>query len=156
MLIDFSFSNFRSFKDKVDFTLRADSTKNKYDNTFKEITASGTEYDLLKTSVIYGANASGKSNFIKAFMAFTWLIKNSSDFKIDKDKINCYEPYELDINSENEPVKFDVTFLFDKIKYNYIIGFDKKNIVFESLTFILKDNPQIFMKELLIKSLIMM
>lgn len=141
MLIDFSFSNFRSFKDKVDFTLRADSTKNKYDNTFKEITVSGAEYGLLKTTVIYGANASGKSNFIKAFMAFTWLIKNSSDFKIDKEKINCYEPFELDINFENEPVKFDITFLLDKIKYNYIIGFDKKNIVFEKLDFYPKGQP---------------
>lgn len=135
MIIDFSFTNFRSFKDITEFTLIADSLKSKIDNTFEVEFNSGNPISLLKTAVVYGANASGKSNFIKAFYAFTWLIQNSSNFKLDKQQINCYEPFELDINTQNSPVIFKISFIIDLIKYDYEVSFDKKNIVFEKLDF---------------------
>jgi AAA15 family ATPase/GTPase len=135
MIIDFSFSNFRSFKENTEFTLKADSLKSKIDNTFEAELLSGSAISLLKTAVVYGANASGKSNFIKAFLAFTWLIKNSHKFELDKQQINCYEPFELDINTQNSPVNFKISFIIDVIKYDYEISFDKRNIVLEKLEF---------------------
>jgi AAA15 family ATPase/GTPase len=135
MIIDFSFTNFRSFKDKTEFTLKADSLKSKIDNTFEAELISGSTISLLKTAVVYGANASGKSNFIKAFLAFTWLIKNSHKFELDKQQINCYEPFELDVNTQNSPVNFKISFIIDVIKYDYEISFDKRNIVLEKLEF---------------------
>ncbi len=135
MIIDFSFTNFRSFKAKTDFTLRADSLRSKIDNTFDIEFSSGNSVSLLKTAVVYGANASGKSNFIKAFLAFTWLIQNSSKFKLDKQQINCYEPFELDINTQNAPVNFKILFILEAVKYDYEISFDKQSIVSERLDF---------------------
>ena len=135
MIVDFSFTNFRSFKDKTEFTLKADSLKSKIDNTFEVELNSGNTVSLLKTSVAYGANASGKSNFIKAFLAFTWLIQNSQKFEVDKQQINCYEPFELDVNSQNSPTSFKISFIIDVIKYVYEISFDKRKIVFEKLDF---------------------
>lgn len=135
MIIDFSFSNFRSFKAKTEFTLRADSLKSKIDNIFEAEFNSGNSVSLLKTAVVYGANASGKSNFIKAFFAFTWLVQNSSKFELDKQQINCYEPFELDINTRNAPVNFKILFILEAVKYEYEISFGKQNIVFEKLDF---------------------
>lgn len=135
MLIDFSFTNFRSFKDKLEFTLRANSIKAKSDNSFDVELNSGNSVSLLKTAVVYGANASGKSNFIKAFLAFTWLIKNSHKFGLDKQLINCYEPFELDINTQSSPVNFKISFVIDVTKYDYEISFQKQNIIFEKLDF---------------------
>jgi AAA15 family ATPase/GTPase len=135
MIIDFSYSNFRSFKDKVEFSMKADSLKSKIDNTFEIDLNSGNTVSILKTAVVYGANASGKSNFIKAFLAFTWLIKNSSKFDLEMNNINCYEPYELDVKSENAPVEFKISFILEHIKYDYEISFIKDVIVNEKLNF---------------------
>jgi len=135
MLIGFSFNNYRSFKDNTAFTLKADSIKSKIDNTFEVDFNSGNTISLLKTAVVYGANASGKSNLIKAFLAFTWLIKNSYKFELNKQQIECYEPFELDINTQDSPVNFKISFVIDAIKYDYEISFSKRKIDFEKLDF---------------------
>lgn len=135
MVVDFAFNNFRSFKDQTEFTLRADSIKSKTDNTFDLELNSGNRISLLKTAVVYGANASGKSNFIKAFLACTWLIQNSAKFKFDKQEIKYYEPFELDINSQDAPIKFKISFILDSIKYDYEFSYNKQNIGFEKLDF---------------------
>ncbi|UPZ17976.1 AAA family ATPase [Flavobacterium humidisoli] len=135
MIIDFSCTNFRSFKDKAEFTMKADALKSKVDNTFEADLVLGNSVSLLKTAVVYGANASGKSNFIKAFLAFTWLIKNSHKFELDKPKINCYEPFELDVNTQKFPVNFKISFIIDHIKYDYEVSFDAKVVVHEKLDF---------------------
>ena len=133
MIIDFKVSNFRSLKNEVDFTLKADSLKSKNDNTFNVALAKDVNINLLKTAVIYGANASGKSNFIKAFLAFVWLVRNSSKFEIDLNRISCYEPFELDVNYENAPTTFKIEFILNYVKYHYSISYIKNEIVEESL-----------------------
>lgn len=138
MIIDFDIQNFRSLKDSIEFTMRADSLKSKVDNTFEVDLETGQELTLLKTAVIYGANASGKSNFIKGFLAFIWLIRNSSKFDIDKSSLECYEPFELDEDSEVQPVRFKITFILEKTKYIYEIAFNYKYIVLEKLDFFRK------------------
>ena len=62
MLIEFSVMNFLSFKEKVTLSLEKESGNENEENTFVF-----NNEELLKTAVIYGANASGKSNLIKAF-----------------------------------------------------------------------------------------
>jgi len=135
MVIDFAFTNFRSFKDETAFTLKADSLKSKIDNTFDVEFNSGNSISLLKAAVVYGANASGKSNFIKAFLAFIWLIQNSHKFELDKQQIDCFEPFELDVNTQNSPVNFKISFIINAVKYDYEISFQKQKIVFEKLDF---------------------
>ena len=134
MIINFSVKNFRSLKDENLFTMRSDSSTIKSDNTFSVKLKDNNEIKLLKTSVIYGANGSGKSNFIKSLYALKWLITNSMDFKVGDD-INCYEPFELDVNTKNESVFYSITFILDKIKYNYQIGFKNNYIVSEILDY---------------------
>jgi AAA15 family ATPase/GTPase len=133
MIIDFKVSNFRSLKNEVDFTLKADSSKSKTDNTFTVELVNDVNISLLKTAVIYGANASGKSNFIRAFLAFVWLVRNSSKFEIDLNKINCYEPFELDVNYEDAPTNFKIDFILNSVKHHYSISYNKNQITEEVL-----------------------
>ena len=134
MIIDFSVANFRSFRDQTQFSLKADASKSKMDNTFNAH-STGNSLQLLKTAVIYGANASGKSNFIRSFLAFTLLIKNSHKFTIDHTQIFPYEPYELDINTQNAPVQFKIGFILNQVKYEYEIAYGKNRVTFEKLNF---------------------
>jgi AAA15 family ATPase/GTPase len=134
MIIDFSVKNFRSLKVENLFTMRADSSTSKSDNTFTVKLKDANEIKLLKTSVIYGANGSGKSNFIKSLYALRWLITNSMDFKVGKD-ISCYEPFELDVNAKNDSVSYSITFIIEKIKYDYKIEFKDNYIVSEILDY---------------------
>ena len=64
MVIDFKIKNFRSIKEETVLSLEASGSKGKSDNVFEMETLNGKKFRLLKTAVIYGANASGKSNII--------------------------------------------------------------------------------------------
>ena len=147
MIIDFSFANFRSIKDEQHFSMEAESGNAKLDNTFELTLADGTELSaasevrLVKSSVVYGANASGKTNFIRAFSALKYLVTNSATFNVDE-KIICYEPFELEIGYETKPTKFQISFIaLDLIKYRYEIEYGNKEIYAEKLTSYPKGQP---------------
>ncbi|MFY7945345.1 MAG: AAA family ATPase, partial [Crocinitomicaceae bacterium] len=90
--------------------------------------------DLLKSAVIYGANASGKSNLLKAFRALQYLIVESTNLKLE-DVIPPYEPFKLDPNLKNAPVSIEMDFIAqDGIRYNYIVSYTSKEIQSEELS----------------------
>jgi AAA15 family ATPase/GTPase len=147
MIIDFSFSNFKSIKDEQLFSMEAETSKSKLDNTFELALADKTELKdatilkLLKSAVVYGANSSGKSNFIRAFYALRFFVVSSDSFKVGKDII-CYEPFELEKGYEEKTTKFQISFIAkDLLKYQYEIEFDKKEIYVEKLSFYPKGQP---------------
>ena len=77
MLITLTSSNFRSFKDTTVFSMEATKLKNlKESNVFNV-----GNIELLSSAVVFGANASGKSNFIKLFDKMKNIIKNNSEKK---------------------------------------------------------------------------
>jgi AAA15 family ATPase/GTPase len=137
MLIEFSIENFRSIKDSQTFSMEPIS---RFKESMKNI-AEINHTKLLKSSVIYGKNASGKTNVIFAFKALSYLVSRSSSFKVN-DKINCYEPYDFDKNSNKSPITFNVVFLGkNKVKYNYTVSFTNKEIVSEDLIYYPKNQP---------------
>jgi AAA15 family ATPase/GTPase len=75
MLIEFSVGNDRSFKEKVTFSMVAANLVAK-DKTLNENNVFEIDDDLklLKSSAIYGANASGKSNLAKALHFMRWFM----------------------------------------------------------------------------------
>jgi len=137
MLIEFSVSNFRSIKDEQCLSMETDlDTTTHLDNTFE----ANEELRLLKTTVIYGPNASGKSNIIAACYEFCSFIVNSTDLKKD-DPIKCYKPFKLDKSCSTQPTVFKITFLGnDNIKYQYEISLNKKQVLTEVLAYYLDGN----------------
>ena len=106
MLIQFSVRNFRTFKEKATLSLVASN----YD---KEREAENISVDekfnlrLLKSAVVYGANASGKSKFIEALRFMRGFAISSSRESQQGDEIQV-EPFRLSSESENAPSEFEV------------------------------------------------
>lgn len=113
MLIQFNFSNYRSFKDEVNLDMEA-TRITEHPNHVAEV---GKE-KILKVAAIYGANASGKSNVFSAFNYMTKYVVNSfkfgGDSSIKESKSNGYmkvSPFLFDSKSKNEPSTFEVFFV---------------------------------------------
>lgn len=130
MLVEFSVTNFKSFKEKVTFSMVTDDKdKSKNDNYIKVKNTT-----LLKSAIIYGANASGKSNFIEAFLALKSLLENSTRNK-KGDFIEEYKPYILANETISANTIFDIVFVRNTIVYHYTIQYNKISIQKESLYF---------------------
>jgi hypothetical protein len=128
MLIEFSVSNFKSIKEEQCLCMETDSGTTHLENTFQP-----HDTRLLKTALIYGPNASGKTNVITAFHQLRHFILNSTDLKKDE-PINYYEPFKLDKSCRTQPTRFKITFLGENhLKYHYEIAFNHKQVLSEML-----------------------
>ncbi|TAG45292.1 MAG: ATP-binding protein, partial [Cytophagia bacterium] len=128
MLIQFSVKNYKTFAEEAKLSMVA-SKDNKLEDT--NIFDSGFGYKLLKTAVIYGANASGKTKFIEA-MNFMWdMIENSNTYQSNR-KINV-EPFRLNTKNETSPSLFEVIFIDDNEMYRYGFEVTKEKIIAEWL-----------------------
>jgi AAA15 family ATPase/GTPase len=137
MILEFKVENFRSIKEEQVFSFVAETTKSKADNVFKVNLPKNSSVRLLKSAVIYGANASGKSNFLKAIATLKKLVTDSSNFKLDT-AIREYEPFLLDTKSRDAPTKFELVFIprgKKNVKYHYSIAYNKNEITAENLDF---------------------
>lgn len=87
---------------------------------------------MLKSAVIYGANASGKSNLLAALGHMRWLVLNSSKESQAGEPIDV-RPFKLDANSVKEPSRFEVVFRIDDTNYRYGFEADAKHVCSEWL-----------------------
>lgn len=127
MLIEFSVKNFMSFKDKVTLSMEKGSGNENIDNVvFNDIT------NLLKVSAIYGANASGKSNLLKAFTCAILMVRDSSKIPLEG-KWNFIKPFLFDSKTRNMPSEFEFIFIANNIKYRYFFSADENKIYDELL-----------------------
>ncbi len=117
MLIRFRVSNFLSFKDEVEFSMIPGRTKQHFDHVVPG--GSGrNDIDLLRSAVIYGANAAGKSNFVKALGFAKRLVLRG----IQARKPIPIKPFKLDANSSAQPSKFE--FEIRRNGNDYLYGFE--------------------------------
>ncbi|MCB0839693.1 MAG: ATP-binding protein, partial [Bacteroidetes bacterium] len=96
-------------------------------NTFE----AGKNIKLVKSAIIFGPNASGKSSFLRAFKALEYLVLRSAHFK-PNEKIAPYEPYKLNTRQSSAPVNFEIEFV-NKVRYEYLVSFSSDYIVSEEL-----------------------
>ncbi|NEP45095.1 MAG: ATP-binding protein [Okeania sp. SIO2H7] len=131
MLVEFSVSNFKSIKEKQTLSLIADESNVKSDNVFTPI--EGDKLRLLKSAVIYGANASGKSNIIQAFIIFYSFIHQ---LNVDiEQNIRFFQPFLLEPAYSEKPTCFQIVFILDCILHEYDLAFDSQEVISESLHF---------------------
>jgi AAA15 family ATPase/GTPase len=116
MLIGFTVQNFRSFLDETSLSMVATADKEHRD--FNVI--SQPHDDLLKSVLIYGANAGGKSNLIHALYYMKKMVVSSID--VQTEHIKTCQPFTFREDAKNLPVKFEISFLADGVVYDY--GFD--------------------------------
>ena len=126
MILEFSVKNFLSFKEKVTFSMIANSNKELNDN-YVEIGGN----KVLKSAAIYGANASGKSNLFKILTLVVLMLRSSNCVDINA-KLPLI-PFKLDKGSVNKPSEFEIKFILDETRYVYGFIADKDKIYDEYL-----------------------
>ena len=126
MLAEFRVGNYRSFKDEQVLSLVASVDESKGANSF-EIAG----HNILKTAVVYGANASGKSNLIKAMACMNTIVCNSAGY-MPSEKIPVV-PFLFDEKTKVEPSTFEATFFMEGIRYQYGFSATKEKIYNEWL-----------------------
>ena len=127
MLIRFFVENFLSFKDEVEFSMVAGRTRKHRDHIIT--TGKRNDVRLLKTGVIYGANASGKSNLIKA-MAFA---KDLIVWGTQKKQGIPVIPYRFDSMTKKKSSKFQFDMKCGPRSYIYGFEVDAKRVHSERL-----------------------
>jgi AAA15 family ATPase/GTPase len=105
MLLQFSVENFLSIKDKITLSLIASKDKSLDHNIIKT-----KNVDLLKITGIYGPNASGKTNILRA-IAFLFNLIKTSHITQPGDLIPI-TPFRLDSSCAEKPSKFELIFIW--------------------------------------------
>ncbi len=130
MLIEFTVKNFRSFKDEARLTMLPE--KKIKDNSEFLIETGVAQVPLLqKIAVIYGANASGKSNLLKAMGTMRYMVINSA--RTIKDEKIKVDPFKLSSKTSQEPTSFSVQFIAQGVRYHYGFAYNAERITDEFL-----------------------
>ena len=131
MLIDFSFKNVRSFKDEVTFSMEVGEGITDY---AEENTISSGEIEVVKSSFIFGGNASGKTNVIRAFQLLRQVVVHGTPSELDLLPMDTFA-------SDYGNTYFKIRFSKNKKIYEYTIKYNLGYIVNESLSV---DNTVVF------------
>ena len=126
MIIDFKFKNFMSFANECNFTMLANS-----DKAHEENLIAFRNNRISKTRLIYGANASGKSSFVRAIDFFQIFLHNSN-YLLSNSSIGV-NPFKFREDAYLVPSEFSITFTIDDIKYVYSFSCTRQKVINEKL-----------------------
>ena len=140
MLVEFRVKNFRSLRDEQVLSLVASKDKTLQD-THTVATGLKAAPSLLRSAVVYGANASGKSNLIKALQYMRGVVVESATV-IQPGQTYGVQPFRLDAVSAKEPTEFEVTFILDGTRYQYGFSMTSQRIISEHLLVYKAFKPQ--------------
>ncbi len=130
MVLEIRFNNFFSIKDKVVLEFRAANIKSANAKMLGNNIFEQSKTNILKTVIIYGANASGKSNIIKAIRFCNAMVFESH--KHNENTVYNFLPFKF----ERYPVKpssYFIRFVSNDIEYEYSFSLTRTKIITESL-----------------------
>lgn len=140
MIAEIKFKNLFSFRDEAVFSFEADKSKEMESYHVVEIVPG---VRLLKFAIIYGANASGKSNFIKVCYFLNRFVLSSSASKSESTGIM---PFLLDNDSQKEYSDLSMIFYVCKeneqpLKYVYTLSLNRTHVRQETLAYYTSQQP---------------
>lgn len=139
MLIEFNVKNYRSFRGPQTLSMvKAQGDELADTNTFE--VSGPNKLELLRSLAIYGPNAAGKSNILKALRAMHITVVKSAGWERG-DEIPAV-PFRLDNESESLPSEFEVMFITEGVRYQYGFAATTKRIHEEWLMAYPKGHPQ--------------
>lgn len=127
MLIEFKFTNYRSFRDETVLSMEAIGL-----GTYKSCLIPFRNKRLLPAAAIYGKNGGGKSNVIRAFWLAVQFIRNAQRTQHENAPIPV-QPFLLNDTSRNEPTSFEFIYTIADVKYVYGFSATKRKIFKEYL-----------------------
>ena len=113
MLIEFTVQNYTSFKDETTISLIPTKSRTMKDHVISDL--DGKSCHVLPLAVIYGANASGKTNLVKAISFMRKIILSG----IKPDRSTGVIPHKLDSESEKKPTRMEIIFKHKGVLYTY-------------------------------------
>ncbi len=132
MIQEFTVQNFRSIRDSQTISFLANN-KIKSDSEEYLTIPIDDNFKLLKVGVLYGYNASGKSNLMEALEFLRLLAQQSPD---TKDIGTGFVPFCFDNKTVDEPGFFSITFFVNEHRYRYQISVGKKQFYTEQLEYL--------------------
>ncbi|MDP2167914.1 MAG: ATP-binding protein [Thermodesulfovibrionales bacterium] len=141
MLIEFSVTNFRSFREKQTLSLATSRyfkdrvEQNCFDTEIKGLPK------LLRSIAIYGPNASGKSNLVSALSFMRYMVLSSAKKIQEGEELNVV-PFLLDQASKERESEFEIIFIEGGIRFQYGFALDKMRIHSEWLIAYPEGRPQ--------------
>ena len=127
MLLSFSIKNWQSFRDEIEFSMIA-GRETRHNDRLIRLKKYKTR--VLPIAVLYGANASGKSNFLNAIAFFRSLIITETT---ETDYDETYSPFLLDSDTKTAPTVLEATFLVHETVYKLAMTIDHTGIIDEIL-----------------------
>lgn len=132
MILQYSVKNYKVFKEKATISFIAsnyDKTTHEHDNV-EYIAKKGLR--VLRSAVVYGANAAGKTRVLESLAFFKRFIVNSSKESQQGQSIDV-QPFLLSEATEHEPSEFEIIFLFDGTVFRYGFEATKEKVLSEWL-----------------------
>lgn len=135
MIQELTIKNFLSFKDEVKFSFEASNDKFAEDS---QVVTINENTRLLRFAIVYGYNASGKSNLLSAlsFLSYFWSYQPKS-----LDAKTGVIPFKLDKPSSKVPSSFDIVFYVKNTKYWYQLELDESQVFLEKLSYYKTSQP---------------
>lgn len=136
MLCQFTFRNFKSYKEETTFDFQAESIPEFSDSIIK----ADKGVDILPVGVIYGPNGGGKSNILQALSCLiSTVVAPINDLRKNRTKIIVQQtvscvPFMLDDTSKEEPTEFQIFFRINEYEYRYYLSLFEDVVEGESLS----------------------
>ena len=130
MILELRLSNLFSLRDEMSLDLQAAKIQTQKGRSLEGNIFSVGGERLLKSIAVFGANASGKSNVIKAIRACIEMIRSSHNY--NEDTKFGFVPFKFD-GYDQKPSSFYVRFLMDDIEYEYSFTMTQQEILTEQL-----------------------
>ncbi len=135
MILQFSFSNYKCFRERQTLTFTASNADKSLPGNLISPNLRGLKKQKWVKSVgIYGANASGKTTVIEALEALANLVRESAKTTDPKSPISQIEPFALASEAIDEPTEFAIVFVNEDVRYEYRVAATRERIYYESLS----------------------
>lgn len=136
MLIEFCVGNYRSFRDPVTLSMVAANLRSQ-DKQLDEnnVFDAGRNLRLLTSAAVYGANASGKSNLVRAMQVMRNLVLHSAEGTQPTGGI-AVERFRLSTATAGLPSYFQIIFMLDGTRYRYGFEATSEQVVSEWLFYV--------------------
>ena len=126
MLVEFRLKNYRCFRDQQTLSLVAGPDGSLPSNVIESDPASASRLKLLRSVIIYGPNASGKTKLLEALFSAGMLVVGSASQKPGKE-LNV-QPFLMDETTRGKPSEFEFTFIHEGTRYQYGFAVDQKRV----------------------------
>ncbi len=149
MLLEFRVQNFRALRDEQVLSLMASPADKLLADTHLQATGLAPKglTHAVRSAVIYGANASGKSTLLHA-LNYMRMVVGESATVIQPGQTYNVQSFRLDAEREKEPISFELTFMLGGVRHEYAFAMRPERILRESLRVYTSNKPtELFSRE---------